>query len=221
MSTRVFAALTALCFMLAQPVWADFDAGVTAFESEDFDRALKELEPLARAGRTDAMLFLARTYDEGLDAIAEALPWYSKAAAKGNARAQTRMGELYDEGLGVEQDTDLAMDWYAKAAAQGDDEAQLALGLHYTQDLNDNASALKLFREAAEQGNPEAQYQLGLLYLGEPGVARNVLQAWLYLSLAADTVEEAAQACDVLELEMKAAEVQKAQQLLEAWQKSH
>lgn len=206
---------------LARPVHAGFAEGLAAFEQEDYERAVAELLPLARAGRADAMVVLARAYDEGLENIREALPWYQKAAAKGNAEAQTRLGLLYDEGIGVAQDTDAAMAWYAKAAAQGDDMAELALGRHHADDLGDNAEALRYFRRAAEQGNLEAQYRLGLLYLGEPGVPRNVVQAWLFLSLASEQYEEAARAGDVLELEMKAADVRQAQKLLETWQKGH
>ena len=47
----------------------------------------------------------------------------SKLAEQGNAESQFKLGEMYEEGLGVEQSDDLAKQWYGKAAAQGHAEA--------------------------------------------------------------------------------------------------
>lgn len=209
--------------MVVSPaVLAGFDEGVSAFENEDYGTALTEFLPLAQAGKVEAMTFLARTYDEGLEAVDKALPWYQKAAAKGDPEAQTRLGQLYDDGEGVEQDTEQAIAWYEKAAAQGDDEAQYLLGLHYDDDLNDNATAAKYYGLAAEQGNTDAEYRLGLLLLGEPGVSRHAVRAWLYLSLAAEAEhEDAGQARDVLELDMKAPELAQAKKMLVDWKAAH
>jgi hypothetical protein len=62
----------------------------------------------------------------------QAAQWYSKAAGKGHAWAQTDLGFLYDKGLGVEQDHAAALKWYRKAAWQGDARAQADLAdLYY------------------------------------------------------------------------------------------
>ncbi len=198
------------------------DAGVLAFESEQFDIALKEFTPLARAGNARAMGYMGRIL-EAQDKLAEALVWYLKAAQKGNAEAQAALGRLYDAGEGVARDEDAALSWYAKAATQGDDEAQLALGEHAEDDLNDNKTALKWYEKAAAQSNPDAQYRLGLLLIDDDsGVARDVPRAWMLLSLAAEgEVDEAAQARDVLELEMEPVELRSAEKMLQAWKKSH
>lgn len=45
--------------------------------------------------------------------------WYRKAADQGDAFAQTGIGCLYHDGLGVPQDYAEAMRWYRKAADQG------------------------------------------------------------------------------------------------------
>jgi TPR repeat protein len=52
-----------------------------------------------------------------------------RAAALGNARAQTQLGYMYQQGLGVPQDYGLAAKWYHLAAEQGEPHAQHLLGL--------------------------------------------------------------------------------------------
>lgn len=198
---------------------AGIDEGIAAFEAENFNTAVNELLPLAKVGQTLAMTWLGRVYAEGLDDPVQAFPWYLKAAQKGDVAAQTSLGELYAEGQGVAQDEEQALLWFEKAALQGDDEAQFALGLHQEEVLSDNQAALVWYEKSAAQGNPDAQYRLGLLLLGEPGVARQVTRAWMFLTLAAaDEIDEAAEARDVLELGLKPAEKQQARLLLQQWQ---
>lgn len=205
-----------------QVVHAGLDEGIAAFESDDMEKALVELQPLAMAGQVQAMTWLGRVYSEGMDDPVKAFPWFLKAAQKGDAEAQTRLGESYAEGMGVEQDEEQALFWFEKAALQGDDEAQLALGTHQEEVLADNAAALVWYEKSAEQGNSDAQYRLGLLLLGEPGVPRQSIRAWVFLSLAAqDEVDEASEARDVLELGMSQAELMQAKQQLHEWKKSH
>jgi hypothetical protein len=197
-----------------------YDDAVLAFENQDYATALTLTLPLAQQNDVDAMTLLGRVYDEGFNQPKEAFPWFKKAAELGNAQAQVELAELFDAGEGVSQDTEQAVSWYEKAAQQGHEEAQLALGLHYLEDLEDNITAVEYFEQAAEQGNATAQYRLGLLYLGDAGVPNDNLKAWVYFSLAANSVPEAAQARDVLELEMSNIQLKQATLQLKQWQSS-
>lgn len=214
--------LSLFAALLAAPALAGMEAGVLAFENEDFDVAARELAPLAKAGNAQAMTYMGHIEEEQ-DKPAEALVWYLKAAQKGFAEAQTALGRLYDAGEGVERDEDKALAWYAKAAAQGDDEAQFALGEHAEESLNDNKAAQQWYEKAALQSNADAQYRLGLLLINDdPGAVRDVPRAWMLLSLAAEgDVDDAAQARDVLELEMEPVELRSAQKMLQDWKKTH
>ena len=51
--------------------------------------------------------------------VAEARELFAKAAAKGNAEAQRRLGVLYRDGVGVEVDGRRAKDWFDKACQGG------------------------------------------------------------------------------------------------------
>lgn len=198
----------------------NYDEAILAFENREYATALELSLPLAQQQDVAAMTLLGRVYDEGFNKPKAALPWFQKAADLGDAQAQVELAELYDAGEGVVKDTEKAVYWYEKAAAQGHEEAQLALALHYQQDLDDNDTAIDYFQKAAEQGNAIAQYRLGLLYLGDTGIAVDTTKAWLYFSLAASKLAEAAQARDVLELEMSKSQLTQATLALKQWQSS-
>ena len=89
-----------------------------------------------------------------------------RLANQGDADAQVSLGEMYDEGKGVEQDHAKAAYWYEKAADQGNMHAQLYLGMAYyhgTGVPQDKQKGCTLFKAAAEQGHRaahEGYYQL-------------------------------------------------------------
>lgn len=199
---------------------APYDDAMLAFENKEYGTARALIETTARVGDPAAMTLLGRILDEGLGQPGAALPWYRKAADKGYADAQVQLAELYDAGEGVAQDIETAKSWYERAAAQNHEEALLALGQHYSEDVNHKLTAVTYYSRAAALGNAAAQYRLGLIYLGEKGVPRDDVKAWLYLSLAADRVSEAAQARDVLELNMAAEALAAARKALAGWEVS-
>ncbi|WP_165391420.1 tetratricopeptide repeat protein [Fluviicoccus keumensis] len=214
----------ALSIILAIPAlaWsAGFDDAMLAFENHDFAKAKAMIEPAARSGDAASMTLMGRILDEGMAQPATAVNWYRQAAEKGFAEAQVQLAELYDAGEGVPQDIEIAVIWYEKAAAQGNEDALVALGQHYSVDLNHKKSAVTYYLRAAALGNDTAQYQLGLIYLGEKGIPRDDIKAWMYFSLSADHIPEAAQARDVLELNMSPESLQAARKALADWEASH
>jgi TPR repeat protein len=89
----------------------------------------------------------------------EAMKWFRLSAAKGFARAQFRIGLMYDKGVGVLQDYAEAVKWYRLAAAQGEASAQVNLGAMYDTGqgvLQDYIKAHALFNLAATKGNATA-----------------------------------------------------------------
>ena len=57
----------------------------------------------------------------------KALKWLTRAAEKGNPRAQLALGIMYSEGNGVEHNHSEALKWLTKAAAQGEEGAQFLI----------------------------------------------------------------------------------------------
>jgi TPR repeat protein len=120
MSLRFPIAVVLSIICLAAPVWADYEAGVHAFQRADYATALREWQPLAEQGHPDAQYHLGLLYDfrKGVPQdFAMARQWYEKAAAQGHAGAQNNLGGLYEFGHGVTRDDVRAYMWYHLAAA--------------------------------------------------------------------------------------------------------
>ena len=149
-------------------------------------------------------------------------------AAQGEAKAQTILGILYDEGRGVPQDYTEALKWYHLAAAQGEAPAQHNLGNLYAEGRGvpqDYAEALKWFRLAAAQGDALAQHNLGLMYAKGYGVPQDHIEAhkWFTLAAASSTSkpnrDRAVAARDTEAARMTPAQIAEAQKLAREWKK--
>jgi len=81
------------------------------------------------------------------DDLADALTAYNKGdfekaveswhaiAAKGDSTAEYSLGQMYEQGKGVDQDYQEAYKWYRLSAEQGNDRAQYSLGGMYEKGL--------------------------------------------------------------------------------------
>ncbi len=88
-----------LGFVLASPAWADFQAGVDAYNGGDYDTALKEFRPLAERGKAVAQWSLGIMYERGRSVpqdYVQAYRWYTLAAAKGLKEA-VKMRDLLEK----------------------------------------------------------------------------------------------------------------------------
>jgi len=118
---------------------------------------------------------------------AEALRLARPLAGNGNRRAQTILGELYYEGLGVQEDRVEAMRWTRLAAEQGVAQAQenlgffLELGHGVAIDLSE---AALWYRRAAAQGRLDSHYALAQL-LERQGTQGSVREAETFYRRAA------------------------------------
>ncbi len=145
---------------------AGFAEGATAYNNRNYALAYKEIEPLARAGNTEAEHLLGLMYYMGRGVpqdYKQALNWHRKAALKGKADAQYVVGAMYYTGNAVLQDHKQAVVWFRKAAEQGHAEAQQVLGLMYRYHIGgmpqDNVIAYMLWNLAAANGSANAAEQ--------------------------------------------------------------
>jgi TPR repeat protein len=112
--------LSVVC--LVMPAWADFQAGMDAYNRGDFKTALREWQPLAEQGDARAQFSYGLLHENGdgvLRDYAKARQWYEKAAAQGDAKAQLYLGLQYSFGQGVPMDVVEAYMWYSLAAGNG------------------------------------------------------------------------------------------------------
>ena len=192
--------LLLILLLLPLPALADaatdaFAAGQTAFDDEDYRTALEQ---------------------------------WRRAAALEHSEAEFRLGAMYEEGLGVEVDLGRAVHWYERAARHGSERAQFNLGHMYGTGSGvpeDESQAAHWYGMAAERGNAHAQYALGLIhYRGGTGIERDLVSAWFWLTVAANSFgvnalrDNANQIRQQASERMSEAELVEAQQRLQAWQ---
>ena len=112
-----------LLALSALPAWADFAAGLSAYQKGDYEGALKEWQPLAERGNTVAQFNVGLMYYEGQGVgqdYARAAEWFQRAADQGYAKAQYDLGAMYGVGKGVKRDFVEAYMWLDLCAASGD-----------------------------------------------------------------------------------------------------
>jgi TPR repeat protein len=113
---------------------ADFQKGLTAYNSGDYATAMREWKPLAEGGNASAQFNLGLMYEYGQGVPQNdktAVKWYRLAAEQGFASAQFNLGLMYENGRGVPQNDKTAVKWWKLAVEQGDAYAQNNLGVMY------------------------------------------------------------------------------------------
>jgi hypothetical protein len=96
----------------------------------------------------------------------EAVQWFHKAAEAGNPSGMLHLGGMYQVGIGVLVDYDMAAFWYGKAADKGNADAMYNLGRMYESGqgvAKDSKMAKERYSKAAGLGNSDAKARLALL----------------------------------------------------------
>jgi TPR repeat protein len=132
----------------------------------------------------------ADDYAKGIEAfearkLAEARKVFALANA-GDARAQYRIGAMYDLGIGGTADHATGFEWYLKSAAGDNADAQYALGEHLmtARDQHSNpAEAIAWYRKAAGHGRLQAFLMLVICYRDGTGVPADIVMAHVFASI--------------------------------------
>lgn len=114
---------------------------------------------------------------------------YLQAAQMGDVDAQVKMGMLFQEGKGLDQNDKEAFFWYKKAADQGNMNALSFLAVMYEEGRGtekDLKQAAVAYKQAADKGSGTAQEALADMYQLGSGVERDLGLAAKYYKLAAD-----------------------------------
>ena len=187
-------------------------------------REVEALRPAAERGDAEAQASLGVIYRFGLGVrmeLAHALRWFRLAANQGHAKSQFNLGFMSEQGRGVPQDDTEAARWFRLAADQGLTSAQLRLSDMYWLGRGvpqDAEEAARWMRIAAEQGEPVAQVRLGDMCRRGRGVPRDIVEAARWYYLAADEGSSTAQfRLAVIEAELSAEQIAKAQRLAREW----
>lgn len=163
---------------------------------KDEAKARELFAAAAKAGLMEAQTMvgsLALQDETGNKAVA--LDWFTKAAAQGDAAAQSNLGYMYATGTGVDADDTTAAGWYRNAAQSGLPRAQAALALFYEKGRGveaDQTEALRWYQTAAQSGLPAAQIRLGQLQAAGQTDIADAQQAAQWVAMAAGAGDKAA-----------------------------
>ncbi|MCQ2362576.1 MAG: sel1 repeat family protein [Acidaminococcaceae bacterium] len=117
-----------------------------------------------------------------------AVPLFKELADEGDAKSMLELANCYDEGLGVEQDYEIAKKLYEKAAEQEEPNALLSVGYNYFLGLYGKPNfnkAMEYYERAAEEIPWLAWFCIARLYEGWEGMPYNPKKYFQYIELSA------------------------------------
>jgi uncharacterized protein len=124
---RLIPAILILILVSAPALADDFQDGMDAIHSLDYEKALEFLMPLAEQGHATAQYNIGVMYEWG-DGFSqnnsEAIKWYKRSAEGFNKDAQNNLGAMYSKGEGTEQDFVEALKWFIISADNGSEGGQ-------------------------------------------------------------------------------------------------
>lgn len=126
----------------------DYRKGLSAWEDDEYEDAVKAFKKSAKKGNTDAMLMLGLCYENGRGVdkdIEESLEWYGKAAESEDTLAEA----VYGAAL-IGKDQEKGLKYLKKAANKGSVIAQTVLGVFRMKE-GDEDEAVKYLKKAAGQ----------------------------------------------------------------------
>lgn len=130
----------------------------------------------------------------------KAAEWYLKSAQQGFDPAQSKLGIIYEQGEGVEQNYKEAVKWHLKAAEQDNVDSMQALGVIFFIGLGEIPEnvpkALKWCHKASETGEfgcSVAEFILGNIYHAGEGVVQDYQESIKWYLKAAESGHVSAQ----------------------------
>ena len=144
-----------------------FDAGLTAYQKEDYPAALKAFLSAAEKGHAGAQRRLGVCYYEGRGVGKdwnEAFRWFYEAAKRDDPDALYRLGLCYEHAVGTDRDMERALICWGRAAKSGHADAQCKVGEILIAVAKEYDEAIERLRRPAKQGSPYAMRLLAFAY---------------------------------------------------------
>jgi TPR repeat protein len=137
----------------------------------NFDLALNYAEKAAENQFVDAYVMVGDlNATDKIQNYNTAFEWYSKADKFQNKEAKLKLGELYEQGLGVKKDEAKAYELYVEATKLGNTVAFIKIASCFEKGIGvekNSNEALNWYKYAARRGDVYAHYMLGEYYSNE------------------------------------------------------
>jgi hypothetical protein len=167
-------ALILTIFLLTQPLFADYQSGLDAYNAGNYKTARHEWIAVIATppGKVSPAIYAETNYAIGMlywmgqgvkNDYNQASNWIQKAADLNHAGAQAKLGYLYTQGITVPQNYETAFQWFSKAAKQGDIDGQYNLGIFYLNGWGteqNKTMAAQYLAAASAQGDADAEQAL-------------------------------------------------------------
>jgi TPR repeat protein len=156
----------------------------------DWKEAAQRYRKSCESGYHPAFFRLGKILREGVENeipkdLEEALKLFVEATKKGNSKAPKMLGEMYENGEGVNPDFATAEKYYRKAARRKNCEAAFHLGNEFqegTKFPKNLEESTRFYQLAADLGNHRAQFITGKNYSNGVGVQVDKSVALTYYS---------------------------------------
>lgn len=180
--------------LTAWPAQAGLEEGLTAYRNKNYQTALNEMLPLAKAGNARAQNVMGLLYQGGHGVPqdhAESLRWLVLSAEQNEPTAFNNLGVVYSKGLGVKQDHAEAVKWFRRAADAGNELGTYNLAYKYEKGEGTRrsyAEALRLYQIGAQRGHAPAEAAVGRFHEEGMGVGFDATTAalWYRKAMAKD-----------------------------------
>lgn len=140
-------------------VKAQIDRAAALEENKQYPDAIRILQPLATGGERLAQDHLGFCYllmGRSASSAAQAAYWWQQAAAQHSGYAESMLGELYEQGLGVRKDEAEAFRLYESSASKMTGTGYFHLGRAYEFGIGtppDRDKAIQNYAKAGQQGD--------------------------------------------------------------------
>ena len=128
-------------------------------------------------------------YAQSSEVSSDMIQMLQQSAEAGEAQSCLLLGDFYQNGRGVEEDSFEAFKWYEKAAELGNADGIVAVANCYARGTGvqtDMEQAFNLYCQAAEQGNLSGLFGEALCYRDGDGVEENAEKAFELMQRAAE-----------------------------------
>ncbi len=124
-----------------------------AYDKASFSSVAKMWLPEAQGGNPKAQAYMGEIYEKGINGTPDyqsAALWYQKAVDQGHTTAMLNLGNLYEQGLGVEQNSTKAINLYRMASGITDSKIEIVTELDLRQRRAKEHQRIKLLKQVTD-----------------------------------------------------------------------
>lgn len=153
-------------------------------------KGIESLTKAANLGDTESMAILSGYYfEEGEDKNEQTgFEWSLKASNAGHLNSYQRTGDLYQRGIGVDKNEELAYQTFLAGAVREESKSMYFLAYCFLEGCFvsiDKKEAFKWFEKSAKAGHLKSYLDMGLMYLAGEGVEQSNDKAYTCFKEAA------------------------------------